>query len=86
VKRQVEGLEGLAKATSAGDAPSRLGGGHEGRTTQRELRHALGRSVLALAPPQVQRLQQLLTSPQRGVLSSAVREVRLLLLEQDQER
>jgi hypothetical protein len=41
---------------------------------------------LALAPPQVQRLQQLLTSPQRGVLSSAVREVRLLLLEQDQER
>jgi hypothetical protein len=86
VKRQVEQLEQWTKPTSARDAPGRLRAGRDGRTTQRELRHALGRAALALAPPQVQRLQQLLTSPQRALLSGTLREVRSLLLGQDRER
>jgi hypothetical protein len=86
LKRQVEKLEEWMKPSSAGDAPRPLGVGLHDRRAQRELRHALGRSALALAPWQVQRLQEWLTTPQRALLKAAVREVRSLLLEQDRER
>jgi hypothetical protein len=82
VKRHVEQLERTLISGRGGEANARRAS-QEGRGGQ--LRQAVGQSVLALSPPQVQRLQQMLTTPQRALVHGALREVRSLLLDRDRE-
>jgi hypothetical protein len=86
VNLQVEALDELTRSARVGGETGWRRVSLNDRLTQLELRYALGRSLLALAPPQVQRLQQLLTRPQRALLTSALREMRALLVDQDRER
>jgi hypothetical protein len=72
LKREVEQLERLLTASRGTDAAARLTK-KEGREGQRQLRYALGRSVQALSPLQAQRLQLMLTSPQRALVYGTLR-------------
>jgi hypothetical protein len=86
VKREVEQLERMLRSDRTVNATGRLRRGGDDRPRQRQLRHAIGQSALALAPPQVRRLQQALTTPQRVLLHRALREARSLMLDHDRER
>jgi hypothetical protein len=86
VIEQVVELERRVNSEPGGASAGRPHSDQGADSARQQLRHTVGRSVLALAPPQVQQLHHALTSPQRALVKHAVNAVKELLLDRDRER
>lgn len=86
VRQRVEQIERQLLDRSSGGQDVPMGSRRRVQDSLDGVRAELGRSVLALAPRQVQQLHQMLTSPQKALVAQAVRIARSLLLDQDRER